>query len=349
MSISEDPARQSLMLSEAREAPDAVARLLAANAEICAELGRRLRRYPPRFAVSSARGSSDAAATFAKYLLEIRKGIFTASVGPSVTSVYAVAPSMQGALFYTVSQSGRSPDILRVAEAARASADLTLAFVNDAASPLAEICEVVLPVNAWPERSVAATKSVIASLAAVAQFAAGWIEDAHLLRALERLPADLAEAVAIDWSASIPILTKAKSLYVTGRGIGLAVAQEAALKLKETCGVHGEAVSSAEILHGPMALAGPDFPVFVFSQDDETLPGLVDLIATLTARGVPVITAGPAASAASLALPFVSGLSPVLAPVALLQSFYPLAEQLARAFGRDPDAPPHLKKVTETL
>jgi len=110
--------------------------------------------------------ASDTAATFAKYLLEIRLGMVTASVGPSVSSVYAASPNMQGALFFTVSQSGRSPDILRLAEVARSGGALTVAFVNEAASPLADLCEIVLPLNAWPEKSVAATKSVIASLAA---------------------------------------------------------------------------------------------------------------------------------------------------------------------------------------
>ena len=154
--------------------------------------------------MSCARGSSDTAATLAKYLLEIRLGMVTASVGPSVASVYAASPNMKGALFFTVSQSGRSPDILRLAEVARAGGALTVAFVNDAASPLAELCEVVLPLNAWPERSVAATKSVIASLAAVLQFAAHWADDRKLLDALERLPEDLERAAALDWSAAAP-------------------------------------------------------------------------------------------------------------------------------------------------
>jgi glucosamine--fructose-6-phosphate aminotransferase (isomerizing) len=208
---------------------------------------------------------------------------------------------------------------------------------------------VVLPLNAWPERSVAATKSVIASLAAVLQFAAHWIDDRALLDALERLPDNLARAATQDWSAAVPHLVGAKSLFVTGRGIGLAVAQEAALKFKETCGIHGEALSAAELMHGPMTLAGPDFPVLVFSQADETLPSVAELVAMLTARGVPVIVAGPAGEASALTLPFDAKLDALTMPIALLQSFYPLVERIARERGRDPDAPPHLKKVTETV
>ncbi len=139
-----------------------------------------------------------------------------------------------------------------------------------------------------------------------------------------------------------------QNLFVVGRGIGLALAQEAALKLKETCGIHAEALSAAELLHGPAALVGPDFPVFVFSQHDEAFQGVADLIALLSERGVPVIAAGPP-TAGSLALPCDATLNPFALPIALAQSFYPLVENVARMRGRDPDAPPHLTKVTETL
>ena len=136
---------------------------------------------------------------------------------------------------------------------------------------------------------------------------------------------------------------------MVGRGVGLAVAQEAALKLKETCGVHAEALSSAELMHGPQTLAGSDFPVFVFTQPDSAFQGIADLVSILAARDVPVIAAGPAVAGAALALAADPNLNPFLMPIALIQSFYPLAEALARQRGRDPDAPPHLLKVTETI
>ena len=339
----------SLMLSEAREAPQAVSRLLAENAALCRDLGARLRALAPSFAVSCARGSSDNAATFAKYLFEIRLGVVTASVGPSIRSVYAAAPNMRDALFFAVSQSGRSPDLLHLAEAARAGGALTLAIVNDTDSPLAEICEITLPLHAWPERSVAATKSWICSLAAILQLAAHWADDRQLLAALERLPDDLEKAASQDWSPAVQKLGGADNLFVVGRGIGLALAQEAALKLKEICGIHAEALSAAELMHGPLALTGPDFPVLVFSQHDEAYQSVADLIAALVARGVPVITAGPTPGGDCLMLPCDASLSPFTTPVALIQSFYPVAEAVARLRGRDPDRPPHLKKVTETV
>src|SRR4051794_8807725 len=164
------------MLREALEAPQVVAHLLASNADLCRDLGARLRTSPPPFAVTCARGSSDNAATFAKYLFEIRLGLITGSVGPSVTSVYEAAPRMRDALFLAVSQSGRSPDILNLAQAGRDGGALTLACVNDETSPLADLCEIVLPLRAGPERSVAATKSFIAMLAAILQLVAFWSE-----------------------------------------------------------------------------------------------------------------------------------------------------------------------------
>ena len=343
------PKTTSLMLAETREAPAAVARMLRDNAEPCRELGRRLRDLSPPFAVSCARGSSDNAATYGKYLLEIRLGVVTASVGPSVRSVYTAAPRMKQALFFAVSQSGRSPDLLHLAQAARSGGALTVALVNDTESPLAEICEVTLPLSAGPERSVAATKSFICSLAAILQMAAHWAEDRQLLDALERLPGDLERAVAQDWRAALPLLAESRNLYVVGRGIGLALAQEAALKLKEVCGIHAEALSAAELMHGPLTLAGADFPVLVFSQHDEAYQSVIDLVAVLHARNVPVIYAGPNPGGGCLALPCDPLLNPFATPIALIQSYYPLVESLARLRGRDPDRPPHLSKVTETV
>ena len=189
-------ATTSLMLRETAEAPDVVARLLDANAAACAVLGDRLRRKPPAFAVTCARGSSDSAATYAKYLIEICLGPVVASVGPSVSSIYGRRPKMRGALFVAISQSGRSPDLLTLAEAARDDDALTVAIVNDTTSPLAGLCEVVLPLHAGAEKSVAATKSYIASLAAVLQLVALWSGDPALDRAVRRLPDDLDDALA---------------------------------------------------------------------------------------------------------------------------------------------------------
>lgn len=337
------------MLREAGEAPEVVARLIAANAGLCRDLGVRLRASPPPFAVTCARGSSDNAATFAKYLLEIHSGLVTASVGPSVTSVYEARPRMRDALFLAVSQSGRSPDILHLARAGRDDGALTVALVNDTSSPLASTCEVVLPLHAGPEKSVAATKSFIAALVASLQLVAHWSQDRELLDAIESLPDVLARAAATDWSAALPLLSEADDLFVVGRGVGFAVAQEAALKLKETSGLHAEAMSAAELMHGPWTLAGDHFPILVLSQRDETLSGVNDLVTKLNEQGVPVVVAGAAEGPATVMLPSVENIHPFVAPIALIQSFYPLVNAIALARGRNPDSPPRLRKVTETV
>ena len=338
----------SLLLRESAEAPAAVARLLAATEAACRDLGARLRARPPRFVVTCARGSSDSAAMYAKYLIEIALGTVVASVGPSVASIYGARPRMGDALFIAVSQSGRSPDLLKLAEAAREDGALTVALINEAHSPLAERCEIVLPLHAGAERSVAATKSYIASLASILQLVSHWGDDLDLVEAVRRLPDDLADALVADWREALPLLTDTESLYAAGRGPGFAAALEAAIKLKETCGIHAEALSAAELMHGPMALAGPRFPVLLFSQNDAALPGLSALAASLVDRGVPVLAAGPVAGEGTLALPSPEGLHPFVEPIALVQSFYPLVEALARVRGRDPDKPPFLSKVTET-
>ncbi|WP_421726536.1 SIS domain-containing protein [Bauldia sp.] len=339
----------TLMLRETAEAPAVVARLIEANEKTCADLADRLKANPPRFAVTCARGSSDSAAAYAKYLLELHLDTVVASVGPSVTSIYGKQPRMAGALFIAVSQSGRSPDLLTLAEAARAEQAITVAVVNDTESPLADLCEVVLPLHAGPERSVAATKTYVASLAALLQLAAHWSGDTALMSAVHRLADDLNDALACDWREPLPLLADVDSLYVAGRAPGFAVAQEAALKMKETCGLHAEAMSAAEMQHGPLALAGPRFPVIMFSQRDEALPSLTDIGRQLVDRDVPVLTAGPAEIPGAISLPAVTAIHPFAQPLALIQSFYPLAEVLSRTRGRDPDRPPNLKKVTETL
>src|SRR6185503_18821441 len=233
-------------------------------------------------------------------------------------------------------------DLVALAKAARGEGAVTVALVNDAASPLAAACETVLPLHAGPERSVAATKSLLTALATLLLLFAHWRGDRDLLRALGRLASDLEAAARADWSAALPLLTEARHLYVVGRGPGLAVAQEAALKLKEAAGLHAEALSAAELMHGPLALAGPEFPVLLFAQRDEAEAGLVDLAEDLRRRRVPLVVAGLPPIAGAIGLPLAPGIDPYAAPLALLQSFYPLVDAVARARGRDPDRPPHL-------
>jgi glucosamine--fructose-6-phosphate aminotransferase (isomerizing) len=340
-------AETTWMFREAAQAPEAVRVQLAANAVPLARLAERLRSAPPRAVVTLARGSSDHAATFARYLIETRLGLLTSSAAPSVSSVYEAAPDLAGTLVLTISQSGASPDLLAAVSRAREAGARVVALVNAERSPLAQLADELLPLHAGVERSVAATKSYIASLAAIVQLVAAWSGDRALGAALEQAPRLLARAWQLDWSAAVARLTRATNLYVIGRGLGLGIAQEAALKLKETCGLHAEALSAAELRHGPMAIVRAGFPLLVFSQDDESRPGVVQLGRELAAGGADVLLAGTAL-AHTTQLPTQSAPA-VIEPLLFAQTFYRMANALSLARGLDPDAPPHLRKVTETL
>ena len=339
-------AEDTQMFQEAASAGAVVRSQLARNAPLMAELGERLRGLSPTVALLSGRGSSDNAGVYARYLIETGTGTPTSPAALSSSSVYDVQPRLRGALCIAISQSGQSPDLVASVAAARAGGAFVIALVNAEGSRLAEVADVTVPLLAGSETSVAATKSFIASLSALAQLIGHWSADADLLRALDALPGQLDDAFQRDWSPALDTLVQAQSLYVVGRGPGFAVAREAALKLKETCGLHAEAFSGAEVRHGPQALLGASFPALVLGQDDAARGGLEALAADLLARGVPVACAG-ARAAGAIELPTIDS-EPALAPLLLAQSFYRLANAVAIARGHDPDDPPHLSKVTET-
>jgi glucosamine--fructose-6-phosphate aminotransferase (isomerizing) len=204
----------------------------------------------------------------------------------------------------------------------------------------------VIPLRAGPELSVAATKSFIATLAAILDLLARWTADEDIRSALSGLPHQLAEAWQLDWTAALPDLTRAKAMYVIARGHALGIAQEAALKLKETCGIHAEAFSAAEVRHGPMAVVREGFPVLLFGQADESLQGVTALAGEFAREGARVISAG-LPGAPGIELPVIAA-DALVAPILQIATFYRLANSLAIARGRDPDRPPHLAKVTET-
>lgn len=339
----------TLMRAEAAEAGAAVARFLAVNHTVLDQIGQRLRQAPPEVVVTVARGSSDHAASFAKYLIETRVGIVTASAALSVSSVYpkpSFTPrAQQNRLCLAISQSGRSPDLLESVAAQKAAGAFVVAIVNATGSPLADLADATLALEAGPELSVAATKSFIGSLAAIAALVGHWTEDRELLDAVERLPNLLPAAFAKDWGAALPILNDASNLFVLGRGYSFAVAQEAALKLKETCGLHAEAYSSAEVKHGPMAIIGDGFPILAMAGSDGAGDDVRDTAALFADRGARVALADASARAGILPA---DDDHPVIEPILMIQSFYALAEKLSRARGFDPDRPPFLNKVTKT-
>ena len=337
----------SRMHTEAAESSEVVRRQVDLNADRLRELGAALRKRAPRAAVTCARGSSDHAATFAKYLVETHARILTSSAAPSMSSIYDASTNLDDVVFIAISQSGKSPDLLASARTARECGALVVALCNTPGAPLEEVAHYTVPLHAGPEKSVAATKSFIASLSAIVHLVAEWTEEPTLVDALTLVPSQLRRAFELDWSAALAPLRSATNLFVIGRGYGLGIAQEAALKFKETCGLHAEGFSAAEVQHGPMALVGAGFPILAFSQSDDTRPSIETVAAEFAARGANVLLAGGKAAGAR-ALPVIEA-HPVIEPMLMIQSFYRLAATLAEARGFDPDVPPHLRKVTETV
>ncbi len=338
----------SRMARELAEAPARVRTLLERHEPPYRALAEALRTRPPAFALTVARGSSDHAATYAAALFGILAGRVTASLPPSLITRYGARPEMRGAFALAVSQSGRSPDLVAALERARAGGARCAALLNDTASPLAALAHHVLPQAAGPEGSVAATKSVLCTMAGIALLAALWAEEEGLRTALAALPDRLAHALSCDWRPALAPLAGASSLFVVARGPALGIAQEMALKFKETAGLHAEAVSAAEIRHGPRAALAPATPVLALALADPGGEDSRSLAAELAGEGGTVLCAA-AAPGPGLHLPLPPPLHPLLDPLVALQAFYPLAEALARARGRDPDRPPGLSKVTRTL
>lgn len=336
----------TFMADEIAEAGAALARGLA-DAAVC-DAARAARTQDPTVVVTIARGSSDHAALYLKYLIEITLGLPCASMGPSIASLYQAPLKLTSALAISISQSGRSPDIVEMQRAARRAGAFTLALVNDETSPLALDPHALAPLHAGPERSVAATKSMIAALVAGARFVAEWAGDEALRDALAKLPAALDAQLQAPPDALVERVAAAKSAFVLGRGATYALAQEAALKLKETCAIHAEAFSSAEVLHGPAEIVGEGFLVIAFLAQDEAREGMLVTLARFREMGADVIEIdaggqdGPRRLAAQH-LPHRHA-----TPIAMIHRFYSVAEACARRLGRDPDHPRHLSKVTRT-
>ena len=338
----------SLMRDEAAASADCVAAQLCADEERYYELGVKLSLHEPSVVVTIARGSSDHAASYFAYLCMSRGGQVVSSLPMSLVTLYNAPLTTRGVLAVAISQSGRSPDLKAPVELYRNGGGTTVALVNDAASPLAAAAQWMFPLHAGPERSVAATKSFICSLVAAVRLVAHWRNDPSLLHGVRGIPNALKDACTQDWSAGVEALRDAQRIMVIGRGAGLAIAQEAALKFKETCGIQAEAFSAAEVKHGPMALVDDGYPMLIFAPRGPAQSGVLALAEEMRARGARVILAAPS-DVPNRTLTMTTCGTADLDPITAIQSFYLMVEELARARGHDPDKPPHLNKVTATL
>ena len=333
----------TIMAREIESIPGVVRRQIDQSLDRYLETGAHLRERGPAAVVTCARGSSDHAATYFKYLVETRIGIPVGSIGPSVASVYEAQLSLRNTPVVTISQSGASSDLLALQHAANKTGALTIALTNTAGSPLAEAAAIHLLLEAGPEQAVAATKTFIASLVALASIVAGWSADDDLVAAISDLPAVLESAIRTDWSAAIPSISSSSNLYVVSRGLAYAIAGEAALKLKETCRLHAEAYSAAELHHGPIELAASGLTALAFSTRDKSDESIRSATSALRKAGAEVFVAG-----ATDPLPTTPAAHVALDPVSQIASFYKFVEQMSVSLGRNPDKPSLLSKVTVT-
>ena len=342
------PHSATRMYQEAGEIPLKSGRQQTRNAALIGKIAGKLKRVEPRFIATCARGSSGHAATYAKYLFETRMGLAVCPFAPSVASLYAAQTDMRDAVFIAISQSGRSPDLLSASRAAKAGGAYVVAVVNDEASPLAGLADDVLSINAGPELSVAATKSCVGAMSALYHLCARWRGEDGMLDALATLPETLSQAWSLDWPQAFAPLRGARQALILSRGIGLAGAQEAALKLKETCMIQAEGFSAAEVRHGPMAIVGEGFPVFAIATFDASQQSIDSVSREFLACGARVLVAGEPFDGA-LCLPTLRAPDPNLQPLVFLQTFYKFANALSVDRGLDPDQPGNLSKVTKTV
>ncbi len=335
------------MRREINEIPDAIDRLLTDDAGAIKAAAAAARAHDPLFLISVARGSSDHACSYLKYASELLLGLPMASVGPSVKSIYDVDMRCNRALCISVSQSGQSPDIVQLTKSLTKGGAYSVAITNNTGSALAAAASSTLPIHAGPELSVAATKTFVTSLVTGLWLLAEIKQDEDLLASIRGLPEVLHHAVSCDWGAVVEAID-GQSLFTLGRGMSWAISNEAALKFKETCQIHAESYSSAEVLHGPVSIVDQGFPVLVFASGDAAEANITEVADALSSKGARVFTTSDLVKHAT-SLPHFRTAHWITDPVAAITSFYGLVETVAVSRGINPDAPRHLKKVTETV
>ena len=336
------------MREEIEEIPTAIARLLGNSGSVVKKAADAIRDIDPKLVCTVARVSSDHAATYLKYAIELSAKIPVASIGPSIASIYGVTLDADRSICIAMSQSGQSPDIVSSVEKLNIGGAMSVAITNESLSPLTRISDRTINILAGPERSTAATKTFVTSVVAGLSLLAHWRHDDSLKQALEKLPGQAGAAVMTDWSGEFAeAASNTDALFVLGRGPSLAIAGEAALKFKETCR-QAEPFSSAEVLHGPVSIVSSDYPVLALIARDAAEQPAVEVADAIASRGANVFATSARAGMAQK-LPFAESAHPLTDPLLLIVSFYSFVEKLARRKGFDPDAPRHLKKVTETL
>lgn len=337
----------TLMRKEALEASSTIQQQIESNDKIIDEICMELNQKNPYSVVTIARGSSDHAAQYLNFLITHQLGKLTTSFSMSALTLYNSKLDISKSLGISISQSGRSPDLLFPIDYFQSNHRPNIAIVNDENSPLAKKAMFTIPILAGKESAVAATKSFIGSLSASAMLIANWSQNQTLIKSIYHLPDDLNKATKLSWDPVVEKLKLANRIMVVGRGYGLSLALEASLKLKETCGIQAEAFSAAEIKHGPMALIENNYPILIFATRGPALVSLIELAMDLKQKGANVILAAPA-FVKEKDVEIQSTHSEELDIISAIQSFYLMVDSLAIALGKNPDAPNNLSKVTLT-
>lgn len=338
---------------EIHQQPEVLGRLVETGAEKVQRIAERLRAAAPRFVVIAARGTSDNAATYAKYLFGALNGRPVALAAPSLHTLYHRPPDMRGGLVIGISQSGQGADVCAVLESAKGQGAFTLALTNAEGSPLARIADEVIGLRAGEEKSVAASKTYTAELAAIALLAAHWNGDPALAADLSRL-GDLAEAALRPADAARDIAARfqsAREMVVVARGYNQATAAEIALKIKELAYVFADPYSAADFRHGPIALVERGFPALAVAPQGAALADMLSLMNELREQGadLAVISNDEVALAQTeLRLPLPPDLPEWLSPIVAVIPGQLLALHLTVAKGYAPDHPRRLRKVTIT-
>jgi len=332
--------------AELHEQPEALARLLERQHAHALEIAELFRRDDVQYVVIASRGSSSNAARYGQYLLGRAHRVPVGFATPSLYTLYEQPPRLDGALVIGISQSGESPDVKAVVEEASRQGRPTLALTNDPNSPLARAAEMVLPLEAGAELSVAATKTYLNSLGALALIFTASTRDAKAFDELRRMP----EAVAAQLERSAADVAALEDLdrigggTVVARGVNFGTAHEIALKVRELSGLLFEAYSAADLMHGPVAAIGDAWPVIAVAASGPARQSMDDAIAALAARGARLYVI----SDGSAELPLLSGVSDWLSPLVAVIPGQLLARRVAELRGADVDRPGGLSKITLT-
>lgn len=342
----------SYLENEIFEQPSAITRLLGEEKANIEAIAAKIREYDPAFVVIAARGTSDNAARYAKYLMGIQAEWPVLLATPSAHTLYEAAPNMKRALVIGISQSGQSEDVRKVLEDANTQGALTVSLTNDPESPLAQLAQHHIYLQAGLEKSVAATKTYTTELAAVAMLTQALLQNEDNLKQLQMLPAWMQQTLEslqdTGWMQRYRYIDR---LAVLGRGYNYSTAFEISLKIKELCYITSEEYSEADFRHGPIAIVSDGFPVILVAPKGKTLPLMSDLLTTLEGKGAERIVISndeTTRNAAEYSLSFPADVPEWLSPICAILPGQVFATRLAEVKGHDLDQPRGLRKVTIT-